>query len=232
MHMPQTNPGGERLGAFTHQAICSHRSTACGQSSWRWAAFVVLVAASCGAVSLAAADEAVELAADDGSKQVLSDVSTRYAMARLKLAELDLQRAIKLNRPTANAIGALEITRLTNHLRLMQRQLEIAQGKPQSSAREVGLVAAELAVETAEADLDAARAANARSEGAIKKINIQRLETKLEIAKIRLELYKNPSYVPSPIDEMQWHIDQLTEQLLDLRHRVETRSSNAFGNME
>jgi hypothetical protein len=132
----------------------------------------------------------------------------------------------------SNSIGALEITRLTNHVRLMQRQVEIAQGKPQSSAREVALVAAELARETAQADLDAALAANKRTEGAIKEINIKRLEAKLEIAEIRLELFRNPTYVPSPIDEMQWHIDQLTEQLIDLRHRLDTRSSNDFGNME
>ncbi len=180
---------------------------------------------------LHAADDAAVADASDESDP-LNDVRTRYAMARLKLAELDLQRAVKLNRPMANAIGALEITRLTNHLRLMQRQLEIAQGKPQSSAREVGLAAAELAVETAQADLDAARAANKRTEGAIKEINVKRLETKLDIAEIRLELYRNPDFIPSPIDEMQWHIDQLTEQLLDLRHRVESRSTNDFGNME
>ncbi len=180
---------------------------------------------------LRAADDAA-VADASGESDPLNDVRTRYAMARLKLAELDLQRAVKLNRPMANAIGALEITRLTNHLRLMQRQLEIAQGKPQSSAREVGLAAAELAVETAQADLDAARAANKRTEGAIKEINVKRLETKLDIAEIRLELYRNPDFIPSPIDEMQWHIDQLTEQLLDLRHRVESRSTNDFGNME
>jgi len=180
---------------------------------------------------LRAADDAAVADASDESDP-LNGVRTRYAMARLKLAELDLQRAVKLNRPMANAIGSLEITRLTNHLRLMQRQLEIAQGKPQSSAREVGLAAAELAVETAQADLDAARAANKRTEGAIKEINVKRLETKLDIAEIRLELYRNPDFIPSPIDEMQWHIDQLTEQLLDLRHRVESRSTNDFGNME
>lgn len=184
------------------------------------------------------ADDAVTPAAEQGEVadaedgDAVGDLQLRYAMARLKLAELDLQRAVTLNKPTPNAIGALEITRLTNHVRLMQRQVEIAQGKPQSSAREVGFAAAELACETAQADLDAARAANKRAEGAVKKVNMQRLETKLEIAQIRLQLYKNPDFVPSPIDEMQWHIDQLTEQLIDLRHRVETRSSNDFGNME
>jgi hypothetical protein len=167
-------------------------------------------------------------AADAG----LVDTQVRYAMARLKLAELDLQRAVALNQPLANAIGGLEITRLTNHVRLMQRQVEIAQGKPQSTARDVGLAAAELAYETAVADLDAARAANSRTPGAIKEINIKRLEAKRKIAEIRVELYRNPSYVPSQIDEMQWHIDQLTEQLIDLRHRVETRSTNDFGNNE
>ena len=183
----------------------------------------------------AAADEDTPHQAEPAEAEAdgaLLDVQVRYAMARLKLAELDLQRAITLNKPLANAIGGLEIARLTNHVRLMQRQLEIAQGKPQSSAREVGLVAAELACETAQVDLDAARAANSRTPGAIKDVNMQRLETKLEIAEIRLELYRNPSYVPSQIDEMQWHIDQLTEQLIDLRHRLETRSSNDFGNNE
>ncbi len=195
---------------------------------------LVLTAGVCPAGAAAADDDTPqqEEPADAEAEGALLDVQIRYAMARLKLAELDLQRAVTLNKPLANAIGGLEIARLTNHVRLMQRQLEIAQGKPQSSAREVGLAAAELACETAQSDLDAARAANSRTPGAIKDINMQRLETKLEIAEIRLELYRNPSYVPSQIDEMQWHIDQLTEQLIDLRHRVETRSSNDFGNNE
>jgi len=134
----------------------------------------VLLAALLGAcgsfgVRLAAADDGgapaaqPERPADDVEDGDVGDVQLRYAMARLKLAELDLQRAVKLNRPTPNAIGGLEITRLTNHVRLMQRQLEIAQGKPQSSARELGLAVAELAAETARADLDTARAANKRS---------------------------------------------------------------------
>lgn len=206
--------------------------------SGAWALRMVLLAVVVLVGRATSADDTVTPAAEQGEVADaedggdVGDLQLRYAMARLKLAELDLQRAVTLNRPTPNAIGALEVTRLTNHVRLMQRQVEIAQGKPQSSAREVGLAAAELAVETAQADLDAARAANKRAEGAIKKVNMQRLETKLEIAQIRLELYQSPDFVPSPIDEMQWHIDQLTEQLIDLRHRVETRSTNDFGNME
>lgn len=208
----------------------------------RWTTMVRFALVAAALVAVATCVETGQVQADDSAftpvdssesqESEVSDLQVRYAMARLKLAELDLQRAVKLNRPLANAIGGLEITRLTNHVRLMQRQLEIAQGKPQSSAREVAMAAAELARETAEADLNAARAANKRTEGAVKEINIERLETKLEIAEIRLELFRNPSYVPSPIDEMQWHIDQLTEQLIDLRHRLETRSANDFGNME
>ena len=80
-------------------------------------------------VQMAAADDGgapaaqPEEPADDVEDGDVGDLQLRYAMARLKLAELDLQRAVKLNRPTPNAIGGLEITRLTNHVRLMQRQL-------------------------------------------------------------------------------------------------------------
>jgi hypothetical protein len=201
---------------------------------WAFIAAVLVAIVARGPLESAWAEDPPAAGSDgsDSPTEEVTDVQIRYALAKLKLAELDLQRAVKLNRPVSNSIGALEITRLTNHVRLMQRQVEIAQGKPQSSAREVALVAAELARETAQADLDAALAANKRTEGAIKEINIKRLEAKLEIAEIRLELFRNPTYVPSPIDEMQWHIDQLTEQLIDLRHRLDTRSSNDFGNME
>jgi hypothetical protein len=187
---------------------------------WAFIAAVLVAIVARGPLESAWAEDPPAAGSDgsDSPTEEVTDVQIRYALAKLKLAELDLQRAVKLNRPVSNSIGALEITRLTNHVRLMQRQVEIAQGKPQSSAREVALVAAELARETAQADLDAALAANKRTEGAIKEINIK--------------LFRNPTYVPSPIDEMQWHIDQLTEQLIDLRHRLDTRSSNDFGNME
>lgn len=66
-------------------------------------------------VQLAAADDGgapaaqPEGPADDVEDGDVGDLQLRYAMARLKLAELDLQRAVKLNRPAPNAIGGLEI---------------------------------------------------------------------------------------------------------------------------
>jgi hypothetical protein len=169
-----------------------------------------------------------------GSQQPtpVDDLQVRYAVARLKLAELDLERALAANGRVAGAIGEREIGRLRNHLQLMQRQVQIARRRPRTSANETNLAAAELARENAREDLEAALGVARRSPDAVADVDIRRLRTKLEITEIRLELFRNPSYVPSPIDEMMWHIDQLTEQMIDLRHRVETRSTADTGTME
>ena len=58
---------------------------------------------------------------------------------------------------------------------------------------------------------------------------MRRLEAMLEMAEIHLELLNRPNYVPSLIDEMQWHIDQLTNEVIDLRHQLETGGNNTFG---
>ena len=96
------------------------------------------------------------------------------------------------------------------------------------------LAAAEIAVANARADLQAAFRANERTAADVKlaavtAVNIERLKTQLDMAEVRLELLKRPNYVPSLIDEMQWHIDQLTNEVIDLRHRLETGGSNTFG---
>ena len=58
---------------------------------------------------------------------------------------------------------------------------------------------------------------------------MKRLRARLELAEIRIALCKNPDYELSILDEMQWNIDQLTDQLIDLRHQVETGGSSDIG---
>lgn len=75
----------------------------------------------------------------------------------------------------------------------------------------------------------AALAANHRVPGAVSELNVKRLRARLELAEIRIALCKNPDYELSLLDEMQWNIDQLTDQLIDLRHQVETGGSGDIG---
>jgi len=174
------------------------------------------------------ADDAVaETPAEAEARE--ADLRVRYAMARLRLAELDLERALAANQQVKGAVGEREIARLRNHIRLLERQVEITREQPRTAARQATIAAAELARDSAMADLEAARRANQRAKGSVSGINIERLETRVELAEIRVELCRNPAYELSLLDEMQWNIDQLTDQMIDLRQRVEGRGNADFG---
>ena len=34
-------------------------------------------------------------------------------------------------------------------------------------------------------------------------------------------MWKDPDYLPSLVDQMQWQIDRLTEQVIELRNRLD-----------
>lgn len=157
------------------------------------------------------------------------DLQVRYAMARLKLAELDLERAVRANRATNGTIGDRELDRLRSHIRVMEKRLEIARARPRTASRQVIVAAAEAACEDARGDLDSAARSNERTPGSVSDLNLERLRAKLDLAEIRLELCRNPDYELSLLDEMQWNIDQLTDEVIDLRHQVETAGSQDFG---
>ena len=158
-----------------------------------------------------------------------AELRLRYAAARLRLAELDLERAVAANRMVPGAVGDRELARLRNHVTLMQRQFEIARALPRTAVRQATIAAAELAGDNARVDLDAALKANHRVPGSVSDLNIERLRARLELAEIRVALCRNPAFELSLLDEMQWSIDQLTDQLIDLRHQVETRGTADVG---
>ena len=163
-----------------------------------------------------------------------AELQVRYAESRQRLAELNLERAKRANQLVPKVVGPREVDRLARHVELTRRQVEIARKNPRTTVKQTNLAAAEIAVADAQADLEAARKANERTAddlklAAVAEVNIDRLAAVLEMAEIHLELLNRPNYVPSLIDEMQWHIDQLTNEVIDLRHQLETGGNNAFG---
>lgn len=157
------------------------------------------------------------------------DLQIRYAMARLRLAELDLERAVRANHEAKGAIGERELDRLRSHIRVMEQRLAIARAQPRTAARQAILAAAEAARDNAQGDLEAAERSNGRTPGSVSELNLERLRAKVDLAEIRLELCRNPEYELSLLDEMQWNIDQLTDEVIDLRHQVEAAGGQDFG---
>lgn len=187
------------------------------------------VATLCAAMSAAAEPEtptppAATLQAEEAPPAVASpdnQLQVRYAEARLRLAELDLERALAINEQVHDAIGEREIQRLRNHAAMLKRQVEIAREHPRTVARQASIAAAEAACVDAQGDLDAALRANHRTPGSVSDINVARLRAKVEVAEIRVALCKSPDYELSLLAELEWNIEQLTDEVIHLRHQME-----------
>jgi len=212
-------------------AYCGRLAVSC------WQVFLLLIAVCLGTPQFEVAYGAEPAAGGAGRRLNLltpAELQIRYAETRQQLAELNLERANKANQLVPNAVGPREVARLSRHVDLTRRQADIAKENPRTTVKQTNLAAAEIAVANVRDDLVAARKANERTAkdvklAAVAAVNMKRLEAMLEMAEIHLELLNRPNYVPSLIDEMQWHIDQLTNEVIDLRHQLETGGNNTFG---
>jgi len=212
-------------------AYCGRLAVSC------WQVFLLLIAVCLGTPQFEVAYGAEPAAGGAGRRLNLltpAELQIRYAETRQQLAELNLERANKANQLVPNAVGPREVARLSRHVDLTRRQADIATENPRTTVKQTNLAAAEIAVANVRDDLVAARKANERTAkdvklAAVAAVNMKRLEAMLEMAEIHLELLSRPNYVPSLIDEMQWHIDQLTNEVIDLRHQLETGGNNTFG---
>ena len=77
------------------------------------------------------------------------------------------------------------------------------------------------AVRLAEQDLAAAAAVNDRQSQAISPSNMRILERRLELAKLRAEIWDDPSFLSSPTDVLQMQIDQIADHVQDVLHSVD-----------
>jgi outer membrane receptor for ferrienterochelin and colicin len=75
----------------------------------------------------------------------------------------------------------------------------------------------------------AATQVNQRAPGTISLVSLERLRAKADLADIRLALCRSPDFELSLLAEMQWSIDQLTDEVIDLRHQIDAKSAADLG---
>lgn len=179
------------------------------------AALFALCLVACGAGAFAAE----EPPADDSSALHL-----RYAEARLKLARLDLDRALAADRQAgARVTSDTDARRLRARIRVLESQVEANRLHPHGNGIHGQRARARAAAEVAEEELDSIRAVHDRNPQAATDVDVARYEARAEIARLRVALWEDPSNVPSLIDEMQLQIDQLTDHVLDLLDEMENQ---------
>jgi hypothetical protein len=143
-----------------------------------------------------------------------------HAQACVRLAEAELQISQEMNLMATDTVPQIRIDWLQANLDFARKQLEVAQQYEYGAAVPLQLVYAEKSVALAERELEEAVFVNKGMPSRISQLNVERLRAKAEIAALRLKMWRSDRYVHSLIDQMQWQIDRLTEQIIDLNHRV------------
>jgi hypothetical protein len=156
------------------------------------------------------------------------EVHLRYAEARLKLARLDLEKARRQNAAAkAPQVPASDIRRLELRVHALERQVEAIKGDPEGKLVGGQIARAEAIAELARDDLARLERVRAASPGAVAEIDVDRLRARVEIAELRVELWRDPAHVPSMTDRVQIQIDQLTDIIIDLLDDIENRRTVA-----
>lgn len=150
-----------------------------------------------------------------------AELHSRYAADRLRLAEARLEKAERLNAISPGQVTETDLRALRARVGLLREQVAETRGTPHGYGFTAQRNAAHAAVRIAEQDLAAAVAVNGRKADAISPIDMRILQLRLDVAKLRAEVWDDPAFLASPVDVLQMQIDQLADQMQDVVHRVD-----------
>lgn len=145
-----------------------------------------------------------------------ADLHVRYATARLHLAETQLRRAEELAATSPGQVAEPDLRGLRSRIELLRDELEATGGQPHGYGVALQRKAAHNAVRLAEQEIADAVAVNRRKPEAISPLDVRMRELRLEIARLRAEIWDDPAFLESPTDILQMQIDQLADQVQDV----------------
>lgn len=181
---------------------------------------VLVLAAGVGA-SPGKALHAAEQEGREAGRPRHDDLHVRYADARVRLAEADLRTFVEFNARHPNAVSANHMVRLEARVRALKEQAAAIRENPHGGAGAGQKARARMSAAVAEAELDGTRRFAEEHPGMVPASTIERLEMLAEVARLRVALWNDPANLPSPFDEMQMQIDQLTDLVMDLLDRTD-----------
>lgn len=183
--------------------------------AWLLAIFVV------GIISLVAASEAMSQEPAH-NEHAASDIDARYYEKKLELAKHDLQTALASNRRIPNMNSKLSILRLENQVAYATKLVEQSGKHTDHDLHTIHLQSVKNDVILAEEQLAWAKKAS----GYLREDQIERLELSAQLARLALERAEQPEITADPMQHVQWQIDRLRSELLNLQVEFErTRSA-------
>ncbi len=147
-------------------------------------------------------------------------IAVRYARASLELAKIELKKLVEQNKKVPRAVPAILVERAKMNVKVAEAQLEQAVGPSAAGTANVHIRYAEERVRVAELEFEKAKEARRRNPDAVIELEVERLGLVAETARLRLAMWRDPVYLPSLLDQMQWQLDRLSEEIIELNKRV------------
>ena len=179
-------------------------------------AFTIIGSVICAA---AFADQPTPANAGDESQEKES-LNVRYARANLALAKLDLRRAMDMDNQIPNFYRISAMESLRRHVAIDQEQLKQAIQAPNGNFHDIFVRSAEASLKMAKADLRRKQKAREEMPDDASIYEEKRAEAIVEIAKLQLEITNDKESSQYSLMYLQWQIEELRNQLLELQLQV------------
>jgi acyl-coenzyme A thioesterase PaaI-like protein len=146
-------------------------------------------------------------------------LDVRCARAKLRLAELTLQKAQEMNRKVAGTLTGGLIAQFADDVQLAKLQLQNATRPEGLDAHQAYMLRAELIRHQADARLKRAKEADQRSPGVVSANELERFSLEADIAQIRVERGQSLADA-SPDAKLQWQVDMLNDELARVKEQT------------
>ena len=156
--------------------------------------------------------------ADDKPQLSEHELAVLYTQTNLSMAELELQRALELNKGEVKVIPRLAVERLRSNLAVAKEQYRQATLESSEGPKKVRLRHAQEKVRLAKVDLEAGL--QLKELKALSEWEEKRLRLKYDLAKLNLALMQHPEGYGTLLDSMQRQLDRFGEEILTLDQRL------------
>ena len=155
-----------------------------------------------------------------------TDVNVRYFQANLELAKHDLQVASTANRRIPNMTSKLAMIRLQNQVKYAAKLLEQSMTKDVDDLHMAHLQTVENDLTLAERQLKWAEEVSQKHSGSVRDDQLARLRLSAELARLAFKRAKDSKITADPITHVQWQIDRLRSEVLNLQVEFERNRSS------
>ena len=148
-------------------------------------------------------------------------LNIRHARAHLELAELDLRRALQWNKRIPDLFSDRTIAYLRKHVEIDGEQLSQSIAHQNPDAHEIYIRGAQAAVELADADVQRRQAIYKSFPDNFHALELDRAIAVAKVAKLSLERTVAKKGSIDTLSQLQWQVEELRNQLLELQIKME-----------